>query len=126
MRMDVWCDGASRGNPGPAGVGAVVDGEEFFEYIGRATNNQAEYRAVILGLEGAREMGADEVVVHTDSNLVVRQLSGDWRVNENVELFEEAKALLESFDDSRILHVERDENERADRLANRALDRRGK
>jgi len=125
MRVEAWCDGASRGNPGPAGAGAVVDGEEFYEYLGRATNNQAEYRAVILALEKARERGADEVAVTTDSNLVARQLNGDWRVNKNVELFERAKSLLGEFDDAEVQHVRRENNEEADVLANRAIDSAG-
>lgn len=124
MRVKVNCDGASRGNPGPAGIGAVVDGEGYSEYIGRATNNQAEYRAVILGLEKALEKGADEVVLETDSNLVVNQLNGEWRVNENVELYERARELLDEFDDAEIRHVYRENNEAADRLANEALDSR--
>lgn len=124
MRVKVNCDGASRGNPGPAGIGAVVDGEGYSEYIGRATNNQAEYRAVILGLERALEKGADEVVLETDSNLVVNQLNGEWRVNKNVELFERARELLDEFDDAVVRHVYREDNEAADRLANEALDSR--
>lgn len=124
MRVEVNCDGASRGNPGPAGIGAVVNGEGYSEYIGRATNNQAEYRAVILGLEKALEMGADEVVLETDSNLVVNQLNGEWQVNENVELYERARELLDEFDDAEVRHVYREENESADRLANEALDSR--
>ncbi len=103
----------------------VVDGREFHEYIGRATNNQAEYRAVILGLERARELGADKVTVKTDSNLVARQLNGDWRVNVNVELFERARSLLEEFESAEVLHIYRDENERADSLANLAIDSAG-
>lgn len=125
VRVEAWCDGASRGNPGPAGVGTVVDGREFREFIGWATNNQAEYRAVILGLERARDMGADEVTVRTDSNLVARQLSGDWRVNENVRLFERARELLGEFDSAEVVHVSREENERADALANLAIDSAG-
>lgn len=125
MRAEVRCDGASRGNPGPAGIGVVIDGEKFSKYIGTATNNQAEYRAVILGLKKAREMGADEVVVKTDSNLVARQLNGDWKVNKNVELFEEARDLLGWFGYAEVVHVGRESNLEADRLANRALDRRG-
>lgn len=125
MRVNIWCDGASRGNPGPAGIGAVVDGKEFSEYIGRATNNQAEYRAVILGMEKALEMEADEVAIHTDSNLVVRQLNGDWKVNKNVDLFRRARDLMRKFDRATIEHVRRERNHDADKLANRALDSAG-
>ena len=129
-RLIVNCDGAARGNPGPAGIGVVVaDGRgrtlaEIAEGIGPATNNVAEYRAAIAGLEAAAEHGARVVLVRSDSRLLVEQLSGRFRVKNPrlVRLHEEARALIKRFDEVTFEHVPRELNLEADRLANEGID----
>jgi ribonuclease HI len=132
----VQCDGGSRGNPGPAAIGAVVlDGtvdppgvlKTVSECIGVATNNVAEYRALIAGLEAARPYGARRVVVRADSELLVRQLEGRYKVkSEHLRpLFEEARALLADYDEVDLGHVRREQNVDADALVNAALDAAG-
>jgi ribonuclease HI len=126
----VHVDGGSRGNPGPAAVAAVAtdtDGEPLAErklYIGEATNNVAEYRAVLLGLELARELGAEEVEVINDSELVARQIGGEYKVKHAglKPLFLEASKELRNFHRWAVRPVRREENERADELVNEALD----
>ncbi|MHB9288380.1 ribonuclease HI [Halobacteriales archaeon Cl-PHB] len=128
-RAHVYFDGACRGNPGPAAVGWVIvtDGgivAEGGETIGRATNNQAEYAALIRGLEVARDHGFDEVEVRGDSELIVKQVRGEYDTNDP-DLRErrvDVRELLRSFDDWSISHVPREVNDRADELANEALD----
>ena len=128
MRLRV--DGGSRGNPGPSAIGVVledIDGrvlDTVSQTIGVATNNVAEYRALLVGLELAKGYGAREVEVLSDSELLVRQMSGRYRVkNEGLKpLHEEAKARVEAFDRVSIEHVAREENARADELVNQALD----
>ena len=123
-------DGGARGNPGPAAAAAVVttaDGEELAErsaYIGDATNNVAEYRALLLGLELAREVGAREVDVVNDSELVSRQIGGEYRVKHAglKPLYREAMEALRGFDRWSVRSVPREGNERADQLVNEALD----
>ncbi len=130
----VWTDGGARGNPGPAGYGVVVtdrDGAtlaELSEGIGWATNNVAEYRGVIAGLERARALGSRRVVVRADSLLVVNQQLGRWRVrNEGLlPLAAEARRLAGGFDRVTWQHVPRERNRRADALANRAMDEQGR
>lgn len=130
MTTIVEFDGASRGNPGPAGIGYRVlpdgDGVEGHDYIGEATNNEAEYRALIRGLESALEKGYTDVIAEGDSQLVVRQVRGQYNVGaENlVPLYEEARELVNQFDYFEIRHVKRSKNEGADDLANEALDER--
>jgi ribonuclease HI len=128
-RAHVYFDGASRGNPGPAAVGYVVvtDGgivAEGGERIGRATNNQAEYEALVRALSVARDYGFETVHVRGDSELIVKQVTGAWDANDPDlrELRVEARELLSSFDDWRIEHVPREINERADELANEAFE----
>lgn len=128
-RGHVYFDGASRGNPGPAAVGWVVvtsDGivAEGGERIGETTNNRAEYEALIRGLQAARDYGLSAVDARGDSELVVKQLRGEYDVN-HPELRERrarALELFESFDRYSIDHVPREINDRADKLANEALD----
>lgn len=123
-------DGAARGNPGPAAYGFVLDspsGAELAgegEAIGEATNNVAEYRGLIAGLERAVALGVTKLEVRMDSELVVRQISGRYRVKHPglVPLFRKARSLIERLESWDIRHVPREENKRADRLANRALD----
>lgn len=128
-RAHVYFDGASRGNPGPGAVGwclVTSDGvvAEGGERIGRVTNNQAEYAALIRALEAADEYGFDEIDVRGDSELIVKQVRGEWDANDP-ELREKrvrARELLERFDRWSIGHVPREINARADDLANEALD----
>jgi ribonuclease HI len=130
----VWvvaADGASRGNPGPASIGAVVyrpDGREAYTVsrrIGRATNNEAEYQAAIAGLEAALALGARRVQLRMDSELVVRQLQFRYRVkNERLRpYFNRLLELRRQFEGFDVVAVPRAENRRADELANLALDR---
>lgn len=126
-------DGGARGNPGPAAIGIVIsqaDGavvDEIAERIGVATNNVAEYRAVLRGLARARSLGASEVELIGDSELVARQLTGAYKVKHPVlrPLHQQATAALRSFESWRIRSVPRAENWRADALVNAALDAAG-
>jgi ribonuclease HI len=132
-RLVVNVDGGARGNPGPAAIAAVVatpDGEvleERSERIGKATNNVAEYRAVLLGIERAKALGASELELVGDSELVVRQVLGDYRVKEAGlrPLHAQVRKALDDFDRWSIRHVRREENEAADALVNDALDAAG-
>jgi ribonuclease HI len=129
----VHVDGGARGNPGPAAAAAVAttpDGDELAErssYLGEVTNNVAEYRAVLLGLELARELGAQEVDVVNDSELVARQVGGEYKVkNPGLKpLFLETMRELRGFDRWSVRNVRREHNERADELVNEELDRAG-
>ena len=128
-RAHVYFDGGSRGNPGPAAVGWVIvtsDGiaAEGSERIGTATNNQAEYEALIRALEAAADYDFDELVIKGDSQLIVKQVRGEWNTNDP-ELREKrvrARELLEQFETWSIGHVPREINARADELLNEALD----
>ncbi len=129
--LTVNVDGGARGNPGPAAIGVVVrdaDGvvlEELGEAIGRATNNVAEYRALLRGIELAAAHGASAVELVGDSELVVRQVEGRYKVKDATmkELHAEALRELSGFDTWSIRHVRREHNADADRLVNAALDR---
>jgi ribonuclease HI len=129
-RVTVNVDGGARGNPGPAAIGVVVrngDGsvlEEVGETIGEATNNVAEYRALLRGIELAAGRGAGEVELVGDSELVVRQVEGRYKVKNAgmKKLHEEVKRALRGFESWSIRHVRRGENADADRLVNEALD----
>ncbi len=128
-RAHLYFDGGSRGNPGPAAVGWVIvtgDGvvAENGERVGRATNNQAEYEALLRGLEAAVDYGFDELAVRGDSQLVVRQVRGEWDANDP-QLREKrlrARELLARVEEWSIDHVPREINDRADELVNDALD----
>lgn len=130
MSHVLYCDGASRGNPGPAAIGFVLldpDGRTVVEMgaeIGVQTNNVAEYQALIAGLETARSRGVKDLEVRLDSLLLVRQVTGEFRVKaENLKpLHRRASALVREFDRVKLVHVRRHLNERADELANLALD----
>jgi ribonuclease HI len=130
VKLVVNVDGGARGNPGPAAVGAVVqdDGgavlEERGERIGVATNNVAEYRAVLFGIERAAELGASELELIGDSELIVRQVKGEYKVKDATlrQLHAEVKRALGPFERWSIRHVRRAENAEADRLVNAALD----
>jgi ribonuclease HI len=129
VRVNV--DGGSRGNPGPAAIAAVVqDGngevvEERSEAIGTATNNVAEYRALLLGIERAAALGARRLELIGDSELIVRQVNGEYKVKDEAlrELHRQVRKALEGFDEWSIRHVRRDDNAEADRLVNEELDR---
>lgn len=131
MKVIVECDGGSRGNPGPAGFGCVVWSAdhgtllaEHKQAIGITTNNVAEYRALIAGLEEARRLGADEVAVAADSKLIIEQMSGRWKVKhpDMAELHQQARALASTFDAVTYEWIPRERNAHADRLANEAMD----
>ena len=132
MKVIVHVDGGARGNPGPAAIGVVVsspDGavlDEVAETIGVATNNVAEYRALLKGVERAAALGANEIELINDSELVARQLTGAYKVKHPAmkPLYEEAMAALRGFDAWRIRSVPRAQNAEADRLVNEALDAR--
>ncbi|MFC1641380.1 ribonuclease HI family protein [Myxococcota bacterium] len=126
----LFSDGASRGNPGPAGIGAVLEmsaGQrtvEISEYIGLATNNVAEYRALLAGLERALELGIRRLEVRADSELMIRQLRGEYQVKSAslLPLFQHARRLMGRFQQVILLHVRRELNTRADELANVGID----
>jgi ribonuclease HI len=129
----IYCDGGARGNPGPAAIGAVVwDASTdpptrvatVSEMIGVTTNNVAEYKACIAGLEAAAPLGARRARVRADSQLMIKQLAGEFRVRKPhlVPLHAEAKRLLQQYDEVDLQHVPREENVDADALVNAALD----
>jgi ribonuclease HI len=128
----LWSDGAARGNPGPAGAGAVLkrpSGEVLAEvsgFLGHTTNNVAEYKALLMGLKQALDLGIRRIEVRADSELLIKQLRGEYRVkDEKLKLlFAEAKALLARFASTKLLHVRREQNADADRLANAGIDSR--
>ena len=131
MKVVIEGDGGSRGNPGPAGYGAVVRTAdrstvlaETKQAIGIATNNVAEYRGLIAGLEDAAKLGATEAEVFMDSKLVVEQMSGRWKVKhpDLIDLHSQARKLASRFDRISYTWVPRDRNSHADRLANEAMD----
>jgi ribonuclease HI len=130
----LWTDGAARGNPGPAGIGAILKsqtGEVLYtgsEYLGHTTNNVAEYKAVLLGLAGALAQGIERIEVRADSELLIRQLKGEYRVkSEGLRpLFEEARKLLSRFKSVKLTHIRRELNGEADRLANQGIDKAAK
>jgi ribonuclease HI len=125
-------DGGSRGNPGPAGIGVVVraaDGTPLVtlgRFIGRCTNNVAEYRALITAMEEAKKLGAKRIVIRGDSELIIKQMLGQYRVKhpDMKVLYDEAQDLINEFDDAKVQHNLRHKNELADKLANLAMDRK--
>jgi len=133
-RLSLFTDGASKGNPGEAGAGVVVFDEnrqivrEACKYLGYCTNNVAEYKALILGLEEVLQLGAGEVSIFVDSELLARQIQGRYAVrNANLQpLFKEIQKKLSVFRKYTIRHIPREENVRADQLANEAIKNRRK
>lgn len=146
--LTIYVDGAVRGNPGPAGIAGIIfkdkpvssgiekveiehsfdkAQDKFSEYIGEATNNEAEYKAVILALEKARSLGAQSVLIYSDSELLVKQITGAYKVKSPhlKTLLEKAKILWSHFAKAEIKHISREENSDADRLANQALQEQG-
>jgi ribonuclease HI len=130
MRFRAYIDGAARNNPGPAGAGVYVEAhgmrpaEEIFESLGSTTNNVAEYRALILALRRAEELQADDVEILSDSRLLVEQVNGNYRTKaEHLKpLVSEAVQRAKRFRRFSLVHVRREENKDADRLANRGAD----
>ena len=134
LRVIMHIDGGSRGNPGPAGAGVVIadsaDQQSIYEagfFLGKKTNNQAEYAGLLEGLVAAGRLGAAEVEVFSDSQLLVRQMLGEYRVKNQglIPLFQQAKKLASGFSRCEFQHVRREKNVEADRLANMAMDARG-
>jgi ribonuclease HI len=132
VRTRLFTDGAARGNPGPAGAGAVIispDGHivaKVGKFLGEETNNVAEYMGLIIGLKRAKAMGIKELDVLADSELMVKQLNGDYAVKADhlKPLFDEARALLKGFAEIEIRHIPREQNGQADAMSNRAIDER--
>jgi ribonuclease HI len=130
VKATMFADGGSRGNPGPAASGAVLFDEggavlrEVGTYLGVATNNVAEWTGLVTGLEAALELGVDDLAVRLDSELVVKQISGAYRVKHEglIPLHAKAKALLRKFVRVDVQHVRRKENAAADALVNQVLD----
>ena len=131
-RVCLYTDGAARGNPGPAGAGAVIISPaghimaKLGKFLGESTNNVAEYTGLILGLKRAKAMGIKELDVFSDSELLVRQLAGDYAVKADhlKPLHDEAQALLKAFPDVHVAHIPREQNAQADEMSNRAIDER--
>ncbi|MDP9172237.1 MAG: ribonuclease HI family protein [Planctomycetota bacterium] len=125
-------DGGSRGNPGSAGIGVVLAAEDgtplvtVGKYIGRATNNVAEYMALIVALREAKKLGAKKLLVRGDSELIIKQMRGEYRVKNPglKDLYDQAQALLHEFQETRFEHNLRQHNSMADKLANLAMDRK--
>lgn len=129
-KIFLYADGGSRGNPGPAGIGVVIKDsakknlKEVYKYIGETTNNIAEYSALISGLEELSAMNAEEIVICLDSELVVKQLCGEYKVKDAGirPLFEKALGILRNFKTYDIKHIERSKNSEADKLVNKAIN----
>ena len=129
MAVQIFTDGAARGNPGPAGIGVVIRNDEKIlvevsDYIGETTNNQAEYMAFIRGLEETIDLGQKNAEAFSDSELIVKQINGEYRVKNHglLPLYNEVKSLLKKFEKIMIYHTPREENKLADKLANRGID----
>ena len=127
--INIFIDGASRGNPGDSGIGILFkdlnDNTKVFKrYIGIGTNNNAEYTALISALEIAIDEGLKEINVYTDSQLVANQINGSWKVKDTdiKLLFDKAKSLINNFSHFTITHIRRENNSEADRLANEAIN----
>ena len=130
MKARLFTDGGARGNPGPAAFGYVIETDDGHvlaahgEAIGVATNNVAEYRALVAGLEKALELGLEEVEVVSDSELLVKQMRGEYRVKNAglLPLYQQARTIAQTLDRIVYEHVRREQNKDADRLANLAMD----
>lgn len=136
LKLSIYTDGGARGNPGPAACGVVIKNEkgvlilEASKYIGNATNNQAEYEALVLALEKAKEIfklgsGAKNIECFLDSELVVKQLNREYKIkNEGLKpLFMKVSNLIPDFSSVKFIHIRREKNKLADRLVNLELDR---
>lgn len=131
-QLTLQFDGGSRGNPGPAGIGIVISAQDgtplvtLGRFIGNATNNVAEYRALITAMQEAKKLGAKRIVIRGDSELIIKQMRGEYKVRhpDMKTLYEEAQDLLGTFEHHKIEHNLRHKNELADKLANLAMDRK--
>ena len=129
-RFTIYSDGAAIPNPGPSGIGAVLyDAQggivaEISRYIGEATNNRAEFTALIAGLEEALRLGANSVDLKLDSELLVRQIQGTYRSKKMKELYGQVRRLLDEFEVYTVEHVPRAQNKHADALSKRAIQKR--
>jgi len=129
-KIFIYTDGCSRGNPGHAGIGVVIFDDkkkkikEIYKYLGTATNNVAEYNALLYGLEEALMLRADEIIINIDSELVTKQINGEYRVKDADirPLFERALNMLKGFKSFEIKHIDRQYNKEADKLANKAVN----
>ena len=132
-KVYIYTDGGSRGNPGPSGIGVVIlDSnktkiKEVFKYIGEATNNVAEYSALVCGLQEAHSIGATDLTIYIDSELLVKQLNGEYKVKDaNMRtLFEKSLVELKNFSSFEVKHIERRMNKEADKLVNKAINLAG-
>jgi len=130
-KLTIYTDGGARGNPGPAGMAVVIYDEngkligQHSKFIGRATNNQAEYKALIFGLEKAKNLRAKEIRCFLDSELIARQLTGQYRVKDKglKPLFAQILKLTNNFDSVTFRHIPREENKLADKLVNLAINK---
>lgn len=129
-KLSIYIDGAARENPGPAGIGVVItDGssavvKNIAKYIGNTTNNIAEYTALVFGMEEAHNLGAKELIINTDSELLAKQLGGEYKIKNPAlkDLYAKVMQILKSFTEVRVNQIERTENKGADKLANQAID----
>jgi ribonuclease HI len=129
-KLIIYCDGGSRGNPGPAGLGVVIyDGNknklfEISEFLGVATNNQAEYKGVLQAIKKAKELKAKELTFYLDSELIVKQMNGQYRVKNKdlLPIYMEIRKYILDFQKVEFNHVRREYNKEADALANMAMD----
>lgn len=131
--LNIYIDGASKGNPGPAGVGVVIcHGEEIVEnistFIGETTNNVAEYQALIFALQEALILKADTVTINTDSQLLARQLNSEYKIKSKniIGLYNQARHLISGFKKVKFIHIPREQNRGADKLANLAVKKRNR
>lgn len=130
MRLKIFFDGSSQGNPGPSGIGGIVYDEEgreiyrFSDYVGLKTNNEAEYLALRRSLEIVLDLGVDEVELYSDSELLVKQIKGEYSVRDEKikELYREIQELMKNIKKVKIIHIIREENREADKLANKAAE----
>jgi len=129
-RIIIYSDGGARGNPGPAGLGAVLLDEnknvlaEISEFIGHATNNQAEYKALLAALYKAVELQGQKIQCYLDSQLIVRQMQGIYKIKnpELREIYLEIQSIIKNFESCEFFHIKRELNKHADRLVNQAID----
>lgn len=134
-KITIYCDGGSRGNPGPAALGVVIENgvensKEYSEFLGKATNNEAEYRSAVYALKktkqltGGKEAEKTEIEIRMDSELVVRQLSGEYKLKEEklIPFFVEIWNLKQDFKKVKFIHIPREKNKKADYLVNKELD----
>lgn len=128
-KLIIYTDGGARGNPGPSGIGVhIVSKGDYHQYIGEATNNQAEYRAVILALEKAKLFRAQQLQFYLDSELVVKQLNQQYKIKDKelAKLFVKIWNLRLNFKKTTFSYIPREKNKLADKLVNKALDEAGK